>query len=143
MNAREDDVRRIVTVVYVALLASVGACAAVMMFLPIAASRTAPRPAMEWGLLATGLGEYAAATLVGRRLLSVRRGNALVRARSYFLIRFAAALAMAFFGLAAFSLGASFAHAAAFLAVSVLMFAATFPGRRAFSDAVAGAGGNT
>ncbi len=123
--------------VYVALLASVGACAAVLPFLPAPPDRIAPRPAVEWGLLAIGVGEYAAATLLGRRLLAARRGNAVIRARSYFLIRFAAAEATAIFGLAVFSLGAPPSHAAAFFSASALMLAAAFPSRRVFSEAVA------
>ncbi len=140
MESRLEHVRRIVTVVYVALLASVGACAVVLRFLPVHAGR-GPRPAMEWGLLATGIGEYAAATLLGRRMLTARSGNSLARTRSYFLIRFAAAEATAVFGMAVFLMGSPPVHAAAFFAVSILMFLVSFPGKRAFSEAASLRGG--
>ena len=142
MSTPHDAVRGVVTVVYTALLASVGACAVMLQFVPVPHGGAPPRPVVEWVLLATGPAEYAVVTVLGRRWLAGGRGNALVRARSYFLVRFAAAQAAAVFGLAVYSVGSPASHAWAFFGVSAALLAVTFPGRRAFAEAVSAAQGS-
>ena len=110
-------------------------------FLPAAGPRPAPRPSVVWGLLATGGAEYLLVTVVGRRMLSARSGAALERVRSWFLIRFAAAEAIAVFGLAIHFLGGAAAHAQIFFLTSIAAFLLAYPGRTRFAEALRRAGG--
>ncbi|HYK41661.1 MAG TPA: hypothetical protein VE007_04670, partial [Thermoanaerobaculia bacterium] len=80
---------------------------------------------------------YAGATLLGRRLLSAAAGRpgAADRVRRYFLIRFAAADALAIFGLAAGFKGAPAADSAILFGVSAVALIAAAPTRRAWAAA--------
>ena len=124
------------------MVASVGVYAGLLPLLPAAGSRPAPRPSVVWGLLGTGGAEYLLATLVGRRILSSRLGSALERVRSSFLIRFAAAGAIAVFGLAIHFFGAPAADSHIFFLVSVAAFLLAYPGRSRFDESLRRAGGS-
>jgi hypothetical protein len=88
-------------------------------------------------LLAVGAAEWAAATLLGRGLLrSAGPGaGAADRVRRYFLFRFAAAEAIAVFGLLAGFTGARFPEAALLFCASALALLASTPTRPAWERA--------
>src|SRR5450755_1389448 len=106
MAPHEDESgRRIVSIVHVAMLAAVPLYAGVLWLArgraPFLASAVPPRPHLVEILFAIGAAEWAAATWVGRLLLKAGRGRAgaAERVRRFFLVRFAAAEAIAVFGL--------------------------------------------
>ena len=144
--AQSESGRRIVSAAHVAMLASIGLYAGLLW---LARPAVLEAPAGPGGmklssiLLAVGLAEYAAATVLGRRLLSAAAGRpgAADRVRRYFLIRFAAADAIAVFGLVAGFKGAPAADSAVLLGVSALALVAAAPSRRAWASAWSLTGG--
>jgi F0F1-type ATP synthase membrane subunit c/vacuolar-type H+-ATPase subunit K len=134
---QSESGRRIATVAHVAMLASIGLYAGLLWLARPAVLEGPGRPQLSSILLAVGLAEYAGATLLGRRLLSAAAGRpgAADRVRRYFLIRFAAADAIAIFGLVAGFKGAPAADSAILFAISAIALIAAAPTRRAWASA--------
>jgi F0F1-type ATP synthase membrane subunit c/vacuolar-type H+-ATPase subunit K len=125
------------------MLASIGLYAGLLWLARPAALEGPGRPQLSSILLAVGLAEYAGATFLGRRLLAAAAGRrgAADRVRRYFLIRFAAAEAIAIFGLVAGFKGAPATDSAILFAVSALALIAAAPTRRAWTSAWLSTGG--
>ncbi len=139
----EDEAgRRIVAVVHMAMLAAVPLYFAVLWL-----SRGHPglatggggtlRPRLPWFLLAVGAAEFAAATIFGRGLLRAAGpgAGAPERVRRFFLIRFAAAEAIAVFGLFVGFGGASWTQAGVLFAASAAALLLAAPTRTAWARA--------
>ena len=136
-----DRDRRVVTVVHLAMLAVVPVYGGVLWLSGPARPRPhSGEPHLAWTLLAIGLGQYLAATLLGRKLLRSARGGARGRVRRYFLVRFAAAEAIAVFGLAAGFAGVPPRQALILFAAALCALLAAAPTRRAYAAALAQAG---
>jgi hypothetical protein len=141
-----ERARRIQTVVHTALFAGVGIYIVILFFLrsEIAAVTGGPgsgpkRPAgtpIFLALAAVGAAQYAGASAVGRAFLRARRSRPLDRVRLYFLLRGAAAEAIALYGLVLGFLGGSFSHVAALFALSVVALLACVPGREPWAAAL-------
>jgi F0F1-type ATP synthase membrane subunit c/vacuolar-type H+-ATPase subunit K len=140
---QSESGRRIAAVAHVAMLASIGLYAGLLWLARPAALEGPGRPQLSSILLAVGLAEYALATFLGRRLLAAAAGRpgAADRVRRYFLVRFAAADAIAIFGLVAGFKGAPAADSAILFAVSAVALIAAAPSRRAWASAWRLAGG--
>ncbi len=146
----EDEAgRRIVAVVHMAMLAAVPLYFAVLWLSrghPDLAAGGSLRPRLPWVLLAVGAAEFAAATIFGRGLLRAAGpgAGAPERVRRYFLIRFAAAEAIAVFGLFAGFGGASWTQAGVLFVASAAALLLAAPTRtawtRAFEETRAGRG---
>jgi len=136
-TGQSESGRRIASVAHVAMLASIALYAGLLWLARPAALEASGRAQISSILLAVGLAEYAGATLLGRRLLSAAAGRpgAADRVRRYFLIRFAAADAIAIFGLAAGFKGAPAADSAVLFGVSALALIAAAPTRKAWAAA--------
>ena len=95
------------------------------------------RPHLVGILLSIGVSEWIAATVVGRMLLKAGRGRrgAAQRVRRFFLIRFAAAEAIAVFGLFAGFSGCPGRDCALLFAASALALAASTPTASAWRQA--------
>jgi len=141
MSSREapqsESGRRIAAIAHIAMLASIGLYAGLLWLARPAVLEGAGRPQLASILLAVGLAEFAGATWFGRRLLasSAGRPGAPERVRRYFLIRFAAAEAIAVFGLVAGFKGARASDSAILFAVSAACLVAAAPSRRAWAHA--------
>ena len=138
--AEIEKVRRIVTVVFAAMIAAVGVCFLLVAFFPVAGSGSPPSAKVRWALLALGAGEYLFATVLARRRTSAGAPEALERVRSGYLIRFAAAEAVAVFGISLHFLGAPAGSVFVFLGASIAALAFAYPSRDAFGRAVERAG---
>ena len=144
MDDGDEAGRRIVSVVQAAMLAAIPLYAGLLWLARGAAAP--PRPAPERLrfvaiLLVIGAAEWLAATWIGRRLLlRPRSGAPSDRVRRFFLIRFAAAEAMAVFGLFAGFPGARFAEAGLLFAASALALVLSSPTRGAWDRARESAG---
>jgi F0F1-type ATP synthase membrane subunit c/vacuolar-type H+-ATPase subunit K len=136
-TAQSESGRRITAVAHVAMLASIGLYAGLLWLARPAVLEGPGRAHLSSILLAVGLAEFAGATWFGRRLLSSSAGRAGVaeRVRRYFLIRFAAAEAIAIFGLVAGFKGSPAADSAILFAVSAACLIAAAPSRRAWAHA--------
>ncbi|MEO8433120.1 MAG: hypothetical protein ABI592_16575 [Acidobacteriota bacterium] len=139
---QDDDEagRRIVAVVHVAMLAAVPLYGAVLWLLRGdrgLSAGAALSPRLPWILLAVGAAEFAAATVIGRNLLrSAGPGaGAPDRVRRFFLIRFAAAEAIAVFGLFAGFRGAPPMQAGVLFAASAAAMLLAAPTRAAWARA--------
>jgi hypothetical protein len=135
-----ERTRRIQAVVHTALFAGVGIYAVLLIFLrtEIAAVASAPPPGTTLFLLLAGLGglQYAVASAVGRAMLRARRSRPLDRVRLSFLLRGAAAEAIALYGLVLGFLGGRAVHVAALLALAVVALLACAPGKSAWQEAL-------
>ncbi len=138
----EDDEtgRRIVSVVHIAMLSAIPLYAILLWLLRGQAGFSGPassRPRFALVLLAVGAAEWGLASLLGRAMLrSAGPGAGVVlRVRRYFLIRFAAAEAMAVFGLFAGFTGGTFRDVAFLMAASALALLASTPTRAAYAGA--------
>ena len=143
MSPEEND-RRIATVLHIAMLSSV-AVYALVLWLPRgevlpSAPRGAAARGVEWAFLAVGAAQYLIATALGKKLLQSRRGEPRRRVRSFFLIRFAAAEAIAIYGLILGFLGSPAGWVAGLFAVSAAALLLAAPTRDAYGDALARAG---
>lgn len=142
MTEEEDETgRRIVSVVHLAMLAAVPLYALLLWFLRDNAALTArrpDRPNLVFVLLAIGAAEWGAATLLGRHLLRAAGpgAGAAERVRRYFLVRFAAAEAIAVFGLFAGFTGTPLPGALLLFAASAFALLASTPTRSAYARAV-------
>lgn len=136
-TAQSESGRRIAAVAHVAMLASIGLYAGLLWLARPAVLEGPGRPQLSSILLAVGLAEFAGATWLGRRLLSSSAGRpgAAERVRRYFLIRFAAAEAIAIFGLVAGFKGSPAADSAILFAVAAACLIAAAPSRRAWAYA--------
>lgn len=136
--------RRVLTVLHLAMLSAVVVYALVLWLLR--AEVRGPVPGgppprrLEWAFLAIGTAQYLVATELGKKLLPSRRGDPERRVRSYFVIRFAAAEAIAIYGLMLGFLGTSAKWVAALLALSLVALLLATPTRDAYEDALARAG---
>jgi hypothetical protein len=130
-----EQVRRIVTVVYVATIAAVGVCFLLVAWLPVPASPSTPSVRVRWTLLALGAGEYLFATILAQRKVSSSARGALERVRSGYLIRFAAAGAIATFGITLHFLGTPASSVLFFLGLSIAALVLAYPSRKAFEQA--------
>lgn len=138
----EDEAGRgIVWVVHLAMISAVPLYAGVLWLLS-----PAPAPGgaetsrdLPWILLAVGAGEYGAASFLGARLLRAARGrsNAGERVRRFFLVRFAAAEAIALFGLVLGLRGVPRSQSLVLFAASVAALALAAPTRPAWARAFA------
>jgi hypothetical protein len=130
-----EQVRRIVTVVYVATIAAVGVCFLLVAWFPVPVSGSTPSLRVRWTLLALGAGEYLFATILARRRASPGARGALERVRSGYLIRFAAAGAIATFGIALHFLGTPPGSVFLFLGAAIAGLVLAYPSRKAFEEA--------
>lgn len=144
MSPEEENDRRIVTVLHIAMLSSVAVYALLLWFLRGEIRQSAPRGAaprgLEWVFLAAGAAQYFLATAFGNKLLRARRGVPRQRVRSLFLIRFAAAEAIGIYGLILGFLGSPAGWVAALFAVSVVTLLLAAPTRAAYGEALTRAG---
>lgn len=137
MEASEHD-RRVLGLVHTALLASVGVYGIVLLFFRL---EVTPERHSGSGLTlfllfaALGAAQFAGISLVGRLLLRSSRAGARDRVRLYFLLRAAAAEAIALYGLVLGFLGLSPAQVAALFAMAVAALFACFPGRGPWEEA--------
>jgi hypothetical protein len=135
-----ERTRRIQAIVHTALFAGVGIYAVLLIFLrtEIAGSASARPPGSQLFLVLAGLGvaQYAVASVVGRAMLRARRSRPLDRVRLSFLLRGAAAEAIALYGLVLGFVGGRASHAAALLALAVVALIACFPGKGAWEEAL-------
>ena len=135
----DEPGRRIVAVVHVAMLAAVPLYLAILWLFrgDPGLARAGVKPGLTWVLLAVGAAEFLAATIFGRGLRrSAGPGSgAPERVRRYFLIRFAAAEAIAVFGLFAGFGGASLAKAGVLFGASAAALLLAAPTRAAWSNA--------
>ena len=143
MEAEEDEAgRRIVSVVHIAMLSAIPLYAAILWLLRGQAglSGASTRPRFALVLLAVGAAEWGLASVLGRAMLrSAGPGaGAFLRIRRYFLIRFAAAEAMAVFGLFAGFTGGTFRDVALLFSASALALLASTPTRAAYASAFRG-----
>ena len=130
-----DRTRRVVMIVYVAMVAAVGVCLFVVAWLPPSGTAAPPSPRIRWTLLGLGAGEYIVATVLARPGKKPAGASAaLERVRRGFLIRFAAAEAIAVFGLMLHFLAAPAGWVLAFFGTSIAAFLFAYPSRKAFED---------
>ncbi len=139
MDASEHD-RRVAALVHTALLASVGVYGVVLAFFRSELAPQNARPAPSTSLFAVfsalGVAQFAGASLVGRKLLASARSGALERVRRYFLLRAAAAEAIALYGLILGFLGAPLAHVLALFGISIAALLACAPGKESWEEAL-------
>jgi F0F1-type ATP synthase membrane subunit c/vacuolar-type H+-ATPase subunit K len=132
--------RRIAALVHTALLASVGIYAVVLVFLrsEIAAAGVEPPEGYRLFLVLAGLGlaQFAAASLAGRAMLRSSRSGAVERVRLYFLLRAAAAEAIALYGFVLGLLGGPAPQVAGLFALAIAALLACAPGRGAWEAAL-------
>ncbi len=149
MSSREDRPsgdsaaersRRITALVHTALAASVGVYAVVLLFLrsEITASGSAPPAGQRLFLVLAVLGaaQFAGASLVGRALLRSSRSGAAERVRLYFMLRGAAAEAIALYGLVLGLLGGAAAHVTALFALAAAALLACAPRKASWEEAL-------
>jgi hypothetical protein len=130
-----EQVRRIVMVVYLATIAAVGVGFLLVAWFPVPAGGSTPSQRVRWSLLALGAGEYLFATALARRRAPPGARGALERLRSGYLIRFAAAGAIATFGIALHFLGTPPGSVLLFLGASIAGLVLAYPSREAFEQA--------
>ncbi len=141
MEAGDDEAgRRIVSVVHIAIFSTVPLYAVILWLLRgrhVLPGGAIPGPWLVLVLLAVGAAQWQLASLIGRALLrSAGPGaGASERVRRYFLVRFAAAEAIAVFGLFAGFTGRTFPDAAVLLVASAFALLASTPTRAAYAGA--------
>jgi hypothetical protein len=135
-----ENARRLAVLIHASLAASIGVYAVVLLFLRSETlgsfPRTPPPPRLFLILAAIGLTQFAAASYVGRTLLQSRRSGAGERVRLYFLLRGAAAEAIALFGLLAGFLSAPPTHIVGLFALSLGAMLSCAPTRWAWGEAL-------
>ena len=144
MDPSEKD-RRLVGLVHVVFLASIGVYAVVLWIARRGGSAPLDpggrAPALGIVLLALGAGEISWANWLGRRQLSRGSRDALSKVRSFFFLRFGAAEATAVFGLMLGFLGGSVAAVGLLFALSAAALVLAAPSRAAWNEAMALASG--
>lgn len=138
MEASEHD-RRVLGLVHTALLASVGVYGVVLLFLR---SEVAPETRYSGSgstlfvlFAALGAAQFAGTSFVGKLLLRSSRAGARDRVRLYFLLRAAAAEAIALYGLVLGFIGVPPAPVIGLFAMAVAALFACFPGRGPWEEA--------
>jgi hypothetical protein len=135
-----ERARRVQAVVHTALFAGVGIYAVLLLFLRSEiASTPPPRPAgsgLFLVLAAVGAAQYAGASAVGRLFLRSRRSRPLDRVRLFFLLRGAAAEAIALYGLVLGFLGGSPGQVTVLFALGAAALLACAPGRASWEAAL-------
>jgi len=135
-----ERTRRIQAIVHTALFAGVGIYAVLLIFLQteLAGEASAHPPGSTLFPVLAGLGvfQYAVASVVARAMLRARRSPPLDRVRLSFLLRGAAAEAIALYGLVLGFLGGRAVHVAALFGLAVLALLACFPGKVAWAEAM-------
>jgi F0F1-type ATP synthase membrane subunit c/vacuolar-type H+-ATPase subunit K len=135
-----ERVRRVQTIVHTALFAGVGIYAVLLLFLrseiAVVTSARPPGATLFLALAAIGLVQYAVASAVGRAFLRSRRSRPLDRVRLFFLLRGAAAEAIALYGLVLGFLGGSSAQVGALFALAAVALLACAPGRASWKEAI-------
>lgn len=125
--------------VHTALLAAVGVYGVVLVFLRSELTPDSRLSESGWTpfvlFAALGAAQFAGISFVGKMLLRSRRAGARDRVRLYFLLRAAAAEAIALYGLVLGFLGVPLAQVAALFAMAVAALLACFPGRGPWEDA--------
>ena len=145
--SESERARRVLVLVHTALLAGVGIYAVILIFLraEIATVRGA-RPASDSTLFlvlaGVGLAQYAAAAWLGRAFLRTPRSRPVDRVRLSFLLRGAAAEAIALYGLILGFMGGSWARVLALLALAFVGLLACSPGKAAWEAAMRTAEGS-
>jgi hypothetical protein len=135
-----ERARRVQSVVHTALFAGVGIYAVLLLFLRseiavVTASR-APGRSLFLALALIGAAQYGAASAVGRTFLKSRRAGPLDRVRLSFVLRGAAAEAIALYGLVLGFLGGTAAQIGALFALAVAALVACMPGKAAWDEAL-------
>lgn len=137
--APTENERRVTALVHTALLAAVGVYAVVLVFFR---TGIAPEPQHTraglplFAMFASlGIAQFAGSTLLGRRLLRSARSSAADRVRLYFLLRAAAAEAIAIYGFVLGFLGARVGEIVALFITSVAALLACSPSRAAWEEA--------
>ena len=134
-----EHARRVQTLVHTALLAGIGIYAILLVVLRTEIAATSPRPpgtALFLVLAGVGAAQYATASAIGRAFLRSPRSRAVDRVRLFFLLRGAAAEAIALYGLVLGFLGGRPGHVAALFAMGFLALLACMPGRAAWETAL-------
>ena len=136
MNPSERA-RRIQTLVHTALLAGIGIYAVLLLFLRSEIAAVSPRPpgtTLFLVLAGVGAAQYATASAVGRAFLRSPRSAAVDRVRLSFLLRGAAAEAIALYGLVLGFLGGRLAHVGALFVMGFVALLACTPSRAAWEE---------
>ena len=134
-----ERARRVQTVVHTALLAGVGIYAVLLLFLRSEIAVATPVPpgtGLFLVLAAIGAAQYAAAGAIGRTFLRSRRARPLDRVRIFFLLRGAAAEAIALYGLVFGFLGGAAAQVGVLFAIALAALAASVPGKASWEAAL-------
>ena len=136
----EERARRILALVHTALLASVGIYGVILVFLQSEIQTVrAARPdvsALFLVLAAVGILQFGAAAALGRAFLRFPRSRPLDRVRLSFLLRAAAAEAIALYGLILGFLGGSVTQVGALFALAVAALLSCAPGHAAWDAAL-------
>ena len=138
MDAAEQD-RRVTVLIHSGLAAAVGVYAVTLAFFRAEIVPGQARMEADRSLFAIfaglGLAQYSGAWLLGRRLLRAARPAAKERVRLHFLLRAAAAEAIAIYGFVLGFLGGSAGSVLALFAIGIAALLACRPGRRAWEEA--------
>jgi len=139
VDPSEHD-RRVAALVHTALLASVGVYGVLLALLRAGIAPQNPRPAPTTSLFAVfsalGVAQFAGVSLAGRKLLASPRSGALRRVRTFFIMRAAAAEAIALYGLILGFLGAPLSQVLALFGISIAALLACAPGKEAWDEAL-------
>ncbi|MEX0881004.1 MAG: hypothetical protein WD451_14915 [Thermoanaerobaculia bacterium] len=139
MEPSEHD-RRVMGLVHTALLAAVGVYGIVLLFFRAELEPDSRHPDSGLTLFllfaAVGAAQFAGASIVGKLLLRSPRAGARDRVRLYFLLRAAAAEAIALYGFVLGFLGVPGTQVLALFAMAVAALLACFPGRGPWEEAV-------
>jgi F0F1-type ATP synthase membrane subunit c/vacuolar-type H+-ATPase subunit K len=137
LDPSERD-RRITALVHTGLLAAVGVYGVVLAFFRTEVAPHPPHPP-EVGLFALlaalGIAQFAGASIAGRMLLRSARSGTGERVRLYFLLRAAAAEAIAIYGLVLGFLRAPLSQVLALFALGVAALFFCAPGKAAWAAA--------
>jgi hypothetical protein len=140
-----ERARRVQALVHTALFAGVGIYAVILLFLRSEiVVVTAAKPAgatLFLALAGIGVAQYGVASVVGRTFLRTARGRPLERVRLSFLLRGAAAEAIALYGLVLGFLGGSPMHVGALFALALVALLASAPGKASWEEALRRVGG--
>jgi hypothetical protein len=134
-----EHARRVQTLVHTALLSGIGIYAVLLVSLRAEIAASSPRPpgtTLFLVLAGVGAAQYATASAVGRAFLRSPRSRAVDRVRLFFLLRGAAAEAIALYGLVLGFLGGRAAHVAALFAMGFVALLACMPGRAKWETAL-------
>ena len=139
MGASEHD-RRVCVLVHTILLGSIGVYGVLLAFLRDELvpqnSPAAPLTPLFAVFSALGVAQFVGASLLGGKLLTSQRSGILERTRRYFILRAAAAGAIALYGLILGLLGAPLPQVLALFGISIAALLACAPGKEAWDEAL-------